>query len=575
MEDVQHMIATATEQSFLFILDSRMRNQYAYPSASDYYIPFPQPFKNVFSVDLVDASVPRTEYSVDQHNNTLSYAPGAYTTYDDALRDQAVVNVSIPPGDYNTATLLQYLNATLKTAGLQQGQAPLEAIPLSNPVDITNKIIFTRSEPFTLFMNTSTMRHVLGFGAPASQQYNDTNWDGTLRFTTDSNVANDIFKSVESVLATNQAFVGPMPIETVDFQTSLSSGLRQRFTSRASGLLTNVIVRGITTTTKTITGKVVDMTYDPPALVQSFSVVASVGSSEWTGTLIPTSQSFVASSTVSSSVGGVPIVTITTTAPHGLHQNELITISGATTTTLNRQWVLLDAYASTLVIAADMAVPIMGSGIIYASKQILEQREYALEFDATSDVSVYKALAFSDESRDVETFDGSVWITESRQDALCLEMTVTNVGYKVDAPGQCNLTGEPYICVRSPNIEQHMHRDLAVAFNTMSPGLGMVRLGGNTGGFRQERLNFLSFESRRFHPIGKLHGIQIRLETPSRRLYNSQGIDHTMLVSVKMYGPGVHTSIPKTLYPGYEPDTRKALVKHLERERLSQCATYS
>lgn len=575
MEDVQHMIANATEQSFLFILDSSMRNPYAYPSPSEYYIPFPQPFKNVFSVDLVDATIPRTEYSVDTHSNTLSYAPGTYTSYDDALRDQALVTVSLQPGDYNTATLLQYLNAALKSAGLQQGHAPLEAVPLSNPVDITNKIIFTRSEPFTLFMNASSMRRVLGFGAPASQQYNDTNWDGTVRFTTDANVANDIFKSVESVLATNQAFVGPMPIETTDFQLSLSSGLRQRFISRASGLLTSVIVRGNANATKTVTGRVVDMTFSPPALVQSFSVIARPESSAWTGTLVPTSQSFSVASVSSSTISGVPVVTLITNEPHGLSQNELITVTGATTTTLNRQWVLLDAYASTLVIAADIPVPIIGSGLVYASKQILEQREYAIEFDVTSGIAVYKALAFTDESLDVEIYDGSAWVTESTQDSLCLEMTVTNVGYKVDAPGQCNLTGEPYVCVRSPNIEQHMHRDLAVAFNSMSPGLGMVRLGGNTGGFRQERLNFLSFEPRRFHPIGKLHGIQIRLETPGRRLYNSQGIDHTMLVSIKMYGPGVHTSIPKTLYPDYEPDTRKALVKHLERERQSECLPYT
>lgn len=576
MEDVQHMIAHASEQSFMFILDSRTRNQYAYPSASEYYIPFPQPFKNVFSVDLVDATIPRTEYSVDEHSNTLSYAPGTYTTYEHAQQDQAIVNAAIPPGDYNTATLIQYLNTALKNTALQQGHAPLVAVPSSNPVDITNKLIFTRSEPFTLFMNVSTMRHVLGFGAPASQLNNDVNWDRTLRYTTDTNVSNDVFKSVESVLATAQAFVGPVPIQTTDYRLAVGTGLRQRFVSRSSGILTSVVVRGSAGGTETLTGRIVDMTFDPPALVQTFSVVTSSTSAEWTATLAPTSQTFAVSQATAGDVDGTPVVTLTTSQPHGLDPNELITISGATTTSLNNQWVLLSASGSTLVIAADIPVPIIGRGIVYASKEILEQREYAIEFDSAASVFIYKALAFSDETRAIERFAGITgWTTESLQDSLCLEMTVTSVGHKVDAPGQCNLTGEPYVCIRSPNIEQHMHRDLAVAFNTMSPGLGMVRLGGNAGGYRQERLNFLSYDSRKFHPIGKLHGIHIRLETPSRRLYNTHGIDHTMLVSVKMYGPGVQTVIPKTLYPDYEPDTRKSLVKQLERERDSACRPYS
>ena len=61
--------------------------------------------------------------------------------------------------------------------------------------------------------------------------------------------------------------------------------------------------------------------------------------------------------------------------------------------------------------------------------------------------------------------------------------------------------------------------------------------------------------------------IPIRLETRDGRLYDSHGIDHTLLLCVKMYGPGSSTATPVDLYPGYTPDMRQALVRKLERER--------
>lgn len=576
MEDVQHMIKHAHEQSFLFIIDSSIRNTNAYPSPSQYYIPFPQPFKNVFAVDVVDATIPRTEFSVDIYNNTLVYAPGTYTTYTDAMERMATVNVSIPPGDYNTATLIQAVNSRLKVAGLERGHTPLRAIPMSNPVDVTNSVSLVRSEPFTLFMNESSMRHVLGFGAPASLPGNNVNWDGTLRYTTNTNVSNDAFLSVTSIIETSDAFIGPMPIELVEFSIPLETSVRQVFVSRGSGVLSSLTIRGRASQLSTLTGRIEDISFDPPALVQEFTAIADPPTSAWDVFIQPVRRTIDIQSIRYDDRGYVIMIT---TEPHPLGPRELITISGAQTLALNGRWGLIDPSTvdpeldpgTVLIIQAQIERPVLATGIVYASKEILEGREYALVFDANDHVALYKALAFSDQAVRIDLFQSGAWDVYSTQDSMCLDMKVTSIGDRVDAPGQCNLTGERYICIRSPNIEQHMHRDLAVAFDGMTPGLGMVRMGGNTGGYRQERLNFLPFESRRFHPIGKLHGIDIRLEAPSGRLYNSQGIDHTILVCIKMYGPGTHTVIPKTLYPGYEADERAMLVKYLERQRQSEC----
>ena len=76
MDDAYALKTSGVETSFLFAIDSAMRDKIAYPTPSDYYIPFPQSFRNVCAIDLVDASVPRTEYSVESYSNSVTYAPG-------------------------------------------------------------------------------------------------------------------------------------------------------------------------------------------------------------------------------------------------------------------------------------------------------------------------------------------------------------------------------------------------------------------------------------------------------------------------------------------------------------------
>jgi len=561
MEDVQYMMEHGTETSFLVIIDSSMRSTCSCPTPSEYYISFPQPFRNVFSVEVVDAMVPRTEYSVESVTNTLAYAPGIYNTYDEALQDGSLVTARVSPGDYNTATLITALNAAVKDTALQQGHAPLEIQPTSNPVELTNKIRLVRSEPFTLFMSQSTIRHVIGFSNPATTLGNNLNWDGTPRYTTDTNLSNDTFQSVPSALSTSNAYVGPVPIETTDYIVPLTENITQTFLSESSGLLSRIILRGRSEADETvISGVLYDDELD--AVVQRFTVTTSDTSPNWTTTLAIESRIlYMVSASYSNGR-----VTLQTSEPHGLGPQELIVITGARTLALNNQWVLLDAFDTTLVISADIPTPLVTGGRVSASKELLQHRVYRIVLEPAPGIDLYRALSFR---------DGAVSLTGYPQGALCADVQVSRVGYKVDAPGQCNLTGERYVVIRSPNVEQFMNRDMALAFDTMMPGLGMIKITGNAGGYREERMNFLAFEPRRFHPIGKMNGINIRLETGNGRLYNAHGIDHTLLVCIKMYGPGTTTNIPKTLYPGYEPDVRKMLIKKLEQERLSACQPYT
>jgi len=543
-------------------VDSSMRDTNAYPTPSEYYIPFPQPFKNVVGVSIVDASIPRTEYSVESGRNVLAYAPGLYTSYADALSSNTLVEVAVPPGDYNTATLVQALNAVLKSTALSKNHAPLQLKANSTPVELTNRISLTRSEPFTVFMGSSSIRHVLGFGTPATALGTNVNWDGTLRFTTDTNLANDTFVSVPTTKQRSLTYVGPVPIETSEYAVSAVDGIRQTFTAETSGLLYSVKVRGTGLEGTTITGSIVDVNQD--ATVQAFSCTVD-DTGVWTAVL-DAQTSKVDIQKVEYVAGHV---VFTSSDPHGLDAGDIITVDGATTWNLNGQWVLTGVTTTTFTVLADIPSVRLGSGTVSASKELVEGKEYAIVIDAVDDVSVYRALAFRDVVGTLTAGDSTY-----PEDALSVDVMVTQVGYSVDAPGQVNLTGERYVVIRSPEIEQHTHRDL-VAFNRMTPGLGLVKLGGNAGGYRDERMNFSSFTPPEFHPIGKMHGMSIRLETGQQRVYNAHGIDHTLLVSITMLTSGIPTSIPRTLYPDYEPNNVKMIQKTIERERESTCQPYS
>lgn len=487
MDDVQYFLqqGQAVEQSFLFIVDSAMRDTNSYPTPSEYYIPFPQAFKNVFAVDLVDATLPRTEYSIDVHNNTVVYAEGTdWKSYEEAYAADKIASIALRPGDYNVAQLIEALNDALNVVGLAKDHIPLRVEAVGDPVDITNKLRFVRSEPFTLFMNKSSMRKAIGFGNPANAPGAMDNWDSSKRFSTDGLIQNDCFESVPRTgYQPTLAFAGPVPIELVQY-TIKTQHVRQKFTSATSGLLSGVLIKGTTSVATTLTVKVVDTNDEE---ITSTTVAATPGVINWDGSF-----------------------------PR-----------------------------DTEMLAGDV---------------------YFLEIESPIAVNIYKNETFTDDTEaGIELLENDEWVPNSQVDALCAELAVEIAGYVVEAPGQCNLTGERYVLIRSPDIEQHMHRNLAAAFDTMAPGLGMLKLGGL--GYREERFNFLAYATRKFHPIGKLRGLTIRLETRDKRLYDSHGIDHTLLVCVKMYAPGPSTVIPKDLYPEYTPDARKALVRKLEKER--------
>ena len=65
MEDVQYLKDHSTKESYMFNVDSKDRDKDTYYSPAEYAVKFSAPFKLVYSLEVLDASIPRTQYGVD------------------------------------------------------------------------------------------------------------------------------------------------------------------------------------------------------------------------------------------------------------------------------------------------------------------------------------------------------------------------------------------------------------------------------------------------------------------------------------------------------------------------------
>ena len=71
IEDVDYMKQNSIKENYTFIVDSKFRNQEEYPNPNHYVVNFDMPFKNVFGIEILDVSVPKTMYNIDNDTNKL------------------------------------------------------------------------------------------------------------------------------------------------------------------------------------------------------------------------------------------------------------------------------------------------------------------------------------------------------------------------------------------------------------------------------------------------------------------------------------------------------------------------
>ena len=174
IEDIDFLKKNSIKENYLFIVDSKNRDFIKFPDPNYYEVSLNPPLKNVIGINIIDASIPRTMYSVDKYNNIL-YFYIANNISDPLVQnglDPLNTNMDIftklemPVGNYTYQTFLLNFNNLMNTKALEDPinvSSPIQIVNFSNPPELTNKIIFTCKKPFILNMNKSTLAENLGF----------------------------------------------------------------------------------------------------------------------------------------------------------------------------------------------------------------------------------------------------------------------------------------------------------------------------------------------------------------------------------------------------------------------------
>lgn len=157
IEDIDYLRDNSVKESYVFMVDSKNRDKKTWAFPEKYRIDFDTPFKHVYSFEILNAVVPRTQYAIDTHNNMLRLK----------YRDNPWTKLYVGIGDYNATNLADSLN----TLFLENGY-DLTLQNSSSPAQLKSTFEFVSPHSFVLDMESSSMNTVLGFDL-LNQKEND------------------------------------------------------------------------------------------------------------------------------------------------------------------------------------------------------------------------------------------------------------------------------------------------------------------------------------------------------------------------------------------------------------------
>jgi hypothetical protein len=175
IEDIEYLKKNSRKQSYTFLVDSSDRDRNIHKHPNNYVINFSVPFRNVIGLEVIDASIPRTMYNVDVHNNvmyvyisnspndpniqfglreTVTNASNETVPYTDIFR-----KIVIEPGDYTGTTFISAFNKLTNSLGID-----LNIKAYTTPPELSNLIQFySDTSSFIIDMKRSTISEILGF----------------------------------------------------------------------------------------------------------------------------------------------------------------------------------------------------------------------------------------------------------------------------------------------------------------------------------------------------------------------------------------------------------------------------
>ena len=542
IEDVDYLKANSVKQSYLLLVDSADRDRSAYPTPSDYVVSFSAPFQNVVGMEVVDASIPRTMYSIDVINNKISFlihsgaAAAGPSGVAGAWDRDLCRTVTLETGEYTIQTLIPALTSILTMNVDNDPAQPVAGITVesvSNPQDIKNTIQFRCPYPFFLNMEDSTMAETLGFDmyTSAFPRESDSNVTPLLaqRYTAPVPDTTRVYHSVDlpfsvgsNVIPTETAFSGPRGILR-SLPLSATAQAAQRFQVPADTYLTQIFAALTTDTQISSYGGVT-----PPA-----SLAAGATWEVRRGTSNAPAPP--------SDLPGARVATGTIA----------LSFTDGTLSDSNRVAAPIAAGEYYWLILGEIPEAGASAGLRVYYNDVLTTESTLL----TSTV----ATAGSSNALWGPTATAGTPDAEEIYNHLSVNIMTTDDYHKLVAPGIYSLIGPRYITLRCPEIEENAFRSLS--YTTHNLGLAKIRLG--VVGYSENRLDYSKVPIREFHPIGKLARMTLRFVLPSGELYDFKGVNHTITFAIHYYEPAQKQLFSRSII---NPNYNGNLIEYMYRQ---------
>lgn len=519
VEDIDFLTKNAEQDSYLFFIDSSQRDKNAFPTVSEYEIRFTEPFSNVFGLEVLDAMIPSTRYTIDTGRDRFKY-------------HLALLNIAKVPNDSTWQDMVTGLSASSSFVKCVKNPEPdvdgyisnitvfqkgTVAIPI-NGMSSSNskwKICEVTFVPFTKdvdvrLLSDSTIQlnpSEIAFKADDGQSY------ALNKLYVEANNLTTLLALREVYVDWNNAKIWIMELSGITLEAfheinQTNIGISGNYTFGETGIwftLSNVMM------------KLEHGNYD----IFTFQTYLNA--------TIPSNHAYTLNETTYYLPFNDPGSSIPSVLQNTIYGNiERQSKYKFSVSTPNSKFIL------------NLSQTLISDAIGFSSKAPTKGAPL-----------FYKEV--------------SIWPRNNNE----LLVTTTQYGLEqvIITPGIINLNGMSYVILRCPEIESHMYNSFSYSQNC--PGIGMFKLGA-LNQIISVRFDFVNFIKKPFHPIGKLAKLTFRFETTEGLPYDFKGVDHNMLLSVKFYVPRLKEPKHKfVLNPNYNPNFLEYMIKdmHIDDEQ--------
>ena len=545
IDDIDYLFENSAQDTHIIYVDSNSRDRKYFPKANSLAVRFSHPLKNVFGIDILDASVPSAMFNIDYDTNDI-YFFTLQNSSDEALLFK----------------WLQELGDTHGLKGIVGHEVPMDSMQDATWTREVFSIFFTENTACSVddIFCTNKLEAFITQQQPPRVDLNkllaaDDPFDGWLTNTKTSTSFEIARISMPDVTLYDQAIVDGIAMFKVnvhgeDYYVDYATTIGKRFVTFVACFQAKYGNR-----------EAIEHLYNranPPKRVRAFDIERASGNLyRWTYyVLTPVLLDEPIEPNPDGDSAIIPFLTMwhTRIRPGNYEVNGLLDVLDQSISTTG---VRIDEETKSLVqvhpfvkfVSDRPFVMNMGTSTL---SDVLGFDEYPQVTNNNNYVAI------------VSKFHGQLFGSKRSSPAADVAPY-----FHMRGPGLLNLLNLRYTILRCEELEDHLYG--SYTYGSFSPGIGLFRF-YDVNSQNHQRQDYVNFDKRPFHPIGKLDKLTIQFTLPDgKTLYDFKGLNYFLVLAIRYYVPYQTKKIEKSiLNPNYDRNFQAYMYTHaMKRDRGS------